>query len=812
MISRMSFFVAAVIGTPLLQAAPPSVERVSPAAGQQGTSFQITVVGAGLQNAVEAMIYSPSLLCERLEPKSDNELVLHLKAAADCSPGMHALRIRSPEGISELHVLGISKLPVINETESNDGVEDAQPVPLNTTVVGTIEAADIDSFRVTLRKGERLSVEAEAMRSGGALLDAVLNIMSPSGEWLAAVDDTPLRRQDPVASITAPVDGEYIVQLHESSFEGDESSRYSLHIGTFPSPMFVYPAGGQSGQTVSVTFGGDARGLIRSDLMPDQKSPGTTAVFCEDNGQSSATGLPFRISPFGNVLEQEPNNEKAEVVSAPSALPIALNGVLQEPGDIDCFRIRAEAGQQFNVEVFAGRLGSPVDTLLEIQQLDGTVIAVSDDGISHDSQTTVTFPESAEYVVQVTDKRGNGGDGSFYRVEISPFSPALTTFLSRPNRLSQERQSISVPRGNRVVTFLAVQRSGFSGDVHLVASGLPAGVELPGALIPTDRFWVPMVMAASADAPLSGALIDIEASGNNGQQSVTGHVRQIVDLVGASADQLFLAAEVDRLAVAVVEEVPYSITLASPATSLAPDGTLDLQVVASRTEEFSGALEVSFPFLPPWVDGPDKIIIPAGQTTAVYTLHAWPKAVPRTWQICAETRAAANAAGSEESGDSEERGRLRRKPMARTAVASNLVDLTIQSSPVAGQIGVVVAEQGQPQQLSCSLDRSGELPESMTAVLEGLPNRVTAEIVQISADDNTINFELKPESSSPTGNFPDLMVRLTGTMNGQNVSWRIGRGGSLRIEPAGALVKDDNGMPLSRLELLRRQAVQSVQQ
>jgi hypothetical protein len=479
---------------------------------------------------------------------------------------------------------------------------------------------------------------------------------------------------------------------------------------------------------------------------------------------------------------------------------------LQEPGDVDCFRIRAEAGQKFDVEVFASRLGSPVDTLLEIRTLDGTIVAVGDDGISHDSQVSVTFPASSEYIVQISDKRGNGGDGFFYRVEISPFEPGLTAFLSRPNRLSQERQSIAVPRGNRVVTFLACQRGGFSGDVNLALSGLPDGVSLPNTVIPADRFWVPMVIEADSGAETSGRLVNVEASAITPAGSVVGQFRQVVDLVAASADQLFQSAEVDRVAVAVVDEVPYSISLAKPVASLAPDGTVNLQIIATRSEGFDAPLEISFPFLPPWVDGPDKVIIPPGETQVSYPMHAWPKAAFRTWQICAEARPGLAPDAAPDRTGMEERGSRRSKPLARTAVASNLVELTIANAPVAGTIEPVVAEQGKSREVSCVLERRGELPQKLTAVLEGLPNRVTAATVEVASADNEIRFALNPEDSCPIGTFPDLMVRLTGEVDGQNVSWLVGRGSILKIEPSGMLVTDQDGKPLSKLDVLRQQA------
>jgi hypothetical protein len=790
-----------------LVATPPSVERLAPAAGQQGTSFDLTVTGAGLQNASEALLYSPEIQCEKMEARSDNELILHLKTTADCPSGAHTVRIRSAEGISELRVFRISPLPIVAESESNDTTEDAQPIPVNSTIVGTVEAGDIDSYRVTLKKGDRLSAEAEAIRSAGAMLDAVLNVMGSNGQWLTIVDDTPHRRQDPVICLIAPEDGDYIVQIHETNFEGDENSQYALHIGSFPSPRSVFPAGGPAGQTVDVEFRGDSTGLIRQSLDLPQKPNQTIAVHATDAGLNSPAGLPFRVSSFGNVIETEPN--QPEVISLPTAvaaeLPVALNGVLQQRGDQDCFRVQARANDRIRVEVFAGRLGSPLDSLLEIRDLNGHIIGASDDGVSHDSDVVVVFPETAEYIVQLSDKRGNGGADYFYRIELSPFQPQLTAFLSRPDRMSQDRQAIAVPQGNRVVTFLACQRSGMKGDVQLTASGLPEGLQLPSTQIPADRFWVPIVIEATPDAPIGGGLVGVEVSGQHDGNSVIGHFRQVVDLVAGSADQLFQSAETDRLAVAVVEPVPYAVTLIQPTTSLAPDGTLDLRLEVTRREGFTGPLEISFPFLPPWVDGPDKLIVSAEESTAIYTVRAWPSAVPRTWQLCAEAKATPDSTqNSDESMSESGRGRRSRKLAARTLVASNLVSLTIASSPVAGQIGTVMAEQGTPSEVGCSLQINGSLPESMTAVLEGLPNRVSADSVPVKPGDSIIQFQLQPEVTAPLGTFADLMVRLDGVIDGQNVSWRIGRGGALKIEQSGQLMTDENGKPLSRLDVLRR--------
>src|SRR5262245_39450769 len=182
-------------------AASPSVESVSPGVGQRGTEFQLKLIGAGLTAAADVMLYSPGVECEELKPGSDNELLIRLKAAADCPLGMHAFRIRSSKGIWELRTFHITPVPIVVATEPNENFAEAKPVSDNVTVLGVLESGDVDCYQISVRRGERLSAEVEAVRLGGALLDTVLTIFGPDQKPIVTVDDTPLFHQDPFVSI-----------------------------------------------------------------------------------------------------------------------------------------------------------------------------------------------------------------------------------------------------------------------------------------------------------------------------------------------------------------------------------------------------------------------------------------------------------------------------------------------------------------------------------------------------------------------------------------------------------------------------------
>jgi hypothetical protein len=134
------------------------------------------------------------------------------------------------------------------------------------------------------------------------------------------------------------------------------------------------------------------------------------------------------------------------------------------------------------------------------------------------------------------------------------------------------------------------------------------------------------------------------------------------------------------------------------------------------------------------------------------------------------------------------------------------VSLTIAPSPVAGELQPIITEQGRSVSARCRVVLGKDLPEQLTAVLEGLPNRVAAEAVTLKRDATELLFVVQPELTAPVGSFDEVWVRLSGELNGEQASWIVGRGAGLQIKPSGELQLGADGQPLSRLEVLRKKA------
>src|SRR5213076_394990 len=99
---------------------------------------------------------------------------------------------------------------------------------------------------------------------------------------------------------------------------------------------------------------------------------------------------------------------------------------------------------------------SPLDSVMTLAVAGGGAVAINDDAVGPDSYFRYTFPDDRDYVISVTDHLGQGGPAYFYRIEFVPVQPSATISIPKVALFSQERQTVSVPRGGRMATLVTV--------------------------------------------------------------------------------------------------------------------------------------------------------------------------------------------------------------------------------------------------------------------------------------------------------------------------------------------------------------------
>ncbi|MCE9631841.1 MAG: PPC domain-containing protein, partial [Planctomycetia bacterium] len=606
------------------------------------------------------------------------------------------------------------------------------------------------------------------LRLGSHRFDPQISIIDSKRFQLAAADDSPATLQDGILSILAPEDGRYVVQIREASYAGDDSSRYRLHIGGFPRPTAVSPSGGKAGEKLKVTFLGDASGPIEREIeVPGGPIGGTYRLVATDDGGVCPSPLPFRISSLGNVLEQEPNDAPDTATAADVAT--AFNGTIGQPGDIDHFRFAAKKGQTFDVECFARRLRSGLDPVINVLKVKGGNVAGNDDAKGPDSAVRFEVPEDGEYLVRVKDHLGRGQPDFIYRLELTSPQPALTLSIPRIDRYSQTRQTVVVPRGNRFAVLVNVARTNFDADLVLDGSQLPAGITMTAPPIKAGQTQVPVVFEAAADAPLAGKLLTFEArqvteQDPDGKAGVRGHFENAADFIlGDPNNAVHYSGVVAKLAVAVVDAVPFSVELVQPKAPLVRNGSLDLRVIVKRGDGFDKPVTVEFPFRPGGVGAAPSITIPPDQTEAVYQLNADGKAATGTWPVFA-------LAGGDVNGTAW--------------VASAPITLDVTEPFTTATLKRAACEPGQATKITCTLAHSRPFDGEATARLQGLPPETTAPELKFTKETSELVFPVATTEKSPPGNHKTVFVEVLTPVGGEQARMSGGSTELKIVKPA----------------------------
>lgn len=786
-----------VLFTGVSFAAEPKLESITPSAFRVGETKVVKILGEGMESARELVFYQDGIECLEIMADDNFEATAKIRVDKDAKVGSAACRLLTADGFSNVKTLRLTDLPLIIEPER---VSEEAPISLEygsgIAVYGTLESGQYDQYALELNEGDPCTVVVDAVRLGGNLLDTVLKVYSPTGQLIAFVDDTSLYRQDPYLRFVAKDAGQYIIEVHETNYDGSDGSHYLLYVGDMPAPAILYPPGGQVGQTLEATTISEDFAKSESEIFQleplEASVDGWFDYRLERDGKRAPTGIRMRVSSFPNILESELNNDVKSVLGEVNSIPAAFCGIIETSGDVDCFAFHADAGTSVRFESFAQRLGAPIDTLIFITDDEGNILVSGDDWMCHDSLFDFKPKRSGTYVLHVTDKLGDGYPNGVYRVEATFTKPTITAFLPRPERTTQAGQSVAIPQGNRALVNIAVRRELIEGDAQVNFGNLPAGVEISSTTIPADQYWMPTIASADKSAKIGGKLASTVVSINAGEETITGGFTQAIDLVAGTADTLFYGVDVRRIPVAVVDPIPFKVELENPKTSLAFGGTFALKIRAEREPGFDEPLIIKLPFLPPWVTCEPEALIPAGVTEIEHLLTADLQAENRVWPMVVTAEVDVKNASADMSN-------LRGKQ-----VASQLVDLVIDASPITGRFEPIAAEQGQQIEIICACTVTGPIPQRMEAILEGLPNRVTCEPVILEGETAEIVFALKLAVDAPVGTFKSLACRLSGQLEGQPVSYVVAHETVLQIAEPGKLVRGSSGELLSPLEALRQ--------
>jgi hypothetical protein len=739
-------------------AAGPRLDHLQPQGGQLGTEVAVTLIGGRIgQEPQQILFYEPGIEVKDLQRIDDNQTKATLAIAKDCEPGIHALRVRTGTGLTNLRTFHIGTLPETAEKEPNNAFESPQPIELGVCVNGVVTNEDVDYFAVEAKEGERISVEVEGLRLGRTFFDPAVTILDEKRFEVAAADDSTLLQQDAYCSVLAPKTGRYIVELRETSYRGDDASTYRLHVGKFPRPAVAFPGGGPPGKPLEVKWLGDPSGEKTETVTPPDPAPFSYRVSMKDGEIAAPTGTPLHVVDLPNVVETEPNDDLDKATKAD--LPAALCGLMDKGNDIDRFRITAKKGDVWDFNLQAREIRSPLDGVLRLRNAKGDVIAAADDnGARPDSYFRFTIPEDGEYLVEVEDHLRAGGPTYLYRVEIAKPRPAVDIFLEE--RIQYEATEMAVAQGNRMAFMVQANRADFGGEMNVGLGELPAGVTQEKFSLAADYNRVPVLLRATPEAPLAAALTAVTAELVDKSQPVLSRFKQQTWLVRGSNNVPVWNHWADRAAVAVVQPVPFTISIVEPKTPIVQSGTKELKVVAEKRDGFDGRVAVRLLYDVPGLSSHQGIGIEPGKSEALIPLTTSGDAWARDWKIVVVAEADVN-------------GPVR--------TSSEFATLKIAPPYLAMAFPTTATEQGKAVEYKIAIENKTPFEGPAKVELVGLPPGVTSTPQEITKDTKEVVFPLTVAADARVGHHKQLYCQVTITEKDEPVMHTIGVG-ELRID------------------------------
>jgi WD40 repeat protein len=327
---------------------PPQINKVTPNAAPRGSAVRIRVEGQHLDGVTELTANAPGAVVKLREGKTATALEADVTFPANTPAGSYTFTAKNPAGSSAALPFNVDAFPAVNEIEPNDSPGTGQKLTLPVSVVGALgKAGDVDYVRFEAKAEQQIGVQIVV--ADRAKLEPVLQLLDAAGRAVAEGSD--------VLGYTCPQAGTYVLGVRDRDFRGGGLS-YRLHIGDLPVVTSLFPLGLQRGSEADVRVAGVNLGDIK-----------TVRVKAGDAMPGSTVAVPLPGAPLGPTrltIGEFPEVVRASDGPLALAVPGTGNGVIDRGGKTDTWTFTARKCQRLMVEVNARRIGTPLDSFIEI--------------------------------------------------------------------------------------------------------------------------------------------------------------------------------------------------------------------------------------------------------------------------------------------------------------------------------------------------------------------------------------------------------------------------------------------------------------
>lgn len=609
---------------PALAQNGPQLLSVFPPGAKAGDTVEITCAGHGFDGNEKLFFSAKGFSAEAVgtatvakQPQQNQPsatMKFKVTVPKDVT-GTHDVRLVTKNGLSNPRAFVVGSMTDVNETEPNSDVGQAQKIELDTTVNGVISApTDVDY--VTFKAKARQNVVVYCLTTSiDSRAQADLMVTTTDGKVLAS--NRGYRGGDAVLDFKAPTDGDYLVRVSQFAYTtGGYDHFYRLTVTTEEWVDALYPplAGSlvvtpltRNGPGIKIM--GGARNLDGKLLSSRLLSPTAAMIDAVDHPRSA---------PGGNLLfpAQEPvilDNEKNTTTDTAQAVevPCDIAGRILKKSDRHWYSFKAKKGEVWTLEVFAERIGSPVDAYFVLTDDKGKVITEQDDGADSLSPNQFytkgddparykfTVPADGTYKVMVSTREAGVQFGvrdqyvlriakekPDFRLAVMPFTPHLL-------------DAGSLAKGGAAVFNVYVFRfDGFNDAIDLSAINLPKGVKCPAQSIGAGQTRGVLVLTADASAEEWEGFVKIQ--GSAGDLKHTARPFSLTwSTVGLQANQpppnTPMISRMDRgdgMSLAIRGDAPFTLTPTETELTAKTGSKIDVTLKMTRKDTFKDAIQI----------------------------------------------------------------------------------------------------------------------------------------------------------------------------------------------------------------------------
>ncbi len=571
---------------------PPAVTTVAPDFAPRNATTAVTLTGTGLDR-LTSLSGDNGLTLEMVPSPGDSSTrrAARLAVPATTPVGFATLTFQGDGGPATSVRFAVDRFPLASP---------AATLTLPATVAGDLDRpGDADTYRFAAPAGYEFGAQLVTAVEP-AKFAPVLTVTDAAGRVVAERDGTLL-------GVKLPAAGVYAVGVRDREFRGNAGVKYRLHLGPIPVIAEAFPLGVTRGVPTAVSV----RGV---NLGPLAASPLSVRADAAVGGRHELPvprvgGDP--VGPASVAVGEFPSVPYGDNAMAP-AVPFTTDGELAAPGAAHVVAFRAKRGERLIAEVEASRLGSSLDSFLEVLDADGKPVP----------RATLRCTARA-----YTTFRDNTSNSPSIRLETwNEF--AVNDFLFVKGELMRIAALPKGPDDDCLFVSVAGNRVGYLGTTPTQHAN--------GSL----AYKVEAHPPGSKFAPNGMPVFALNYQNDDGGPGYGKDSRITFD---PPADGVYKL----RLRDADPAGGPnrgYRLTVRPPRPDFAlkltassnvwRGGGIPATVTATRIDEFDGPIRVTARDMPAGFSIPDTVI-EAGQTTAVVTLSATAaaKSAPAGWRL-----------------------------------------------------------------------------------------------------------------------------------------------------------------------------------